>query len=199
MSRIELLKNRMEEVAEFRNLSQVIQTETRAEFAILSDYKGASYIVLNESNGAYTIKVEGVETVVSDMDSSKLFYIHNAKTVLFIPIDGKNGLLGFQDSYCDAVFFDEMDFCFVEFKLNATGLREGRVNKNRIKAISQLSNTIELFDKELHRNYEGLKLEAYVCTPLTYPRNNTSWVSLAVEFLEKYGIEIFETHEKNCK
>lgn len=199
MSRIENLKNRLESIAEFRHLPQILQIDTRTEFSILSDYKGQSYIVKNEIDSGCIIEVEGVEIEVDNVDNSKLFYLHNAKIVAFIPIDGKTGLLRFSDSYCDAVFFDEIDFCFVEFKLNATSLREGKINKNRKKAIEQLSNTIKLFDEKLNKNYEGLNLEAYLCTPLTYPRNDASWVSLSVEFLESYGIQIYETNEKICK
>ncbi len=115
----------------------------------------------------------------------------------FIPIDGKKGLLGFGDSHCDFVFFDGNDFCFVEFKLNATSLK--KVDENRNKAIKQLSNTIDLFDDKLAKNYEGLNLEAYVCTPEFYPRFNSSWAGFAEEFLEKYGIPLFEINDKTCQ
>lgn len=76
-----------------------------------------------------------------------------------------------------------------------------KVNKNRVDAIGQLKNTINLFDEKLERNYAGLNLEAYVCTPefYKYPAFNSSWQELAEEFLEENGIPLFERNDKTCK
>ena len=163
------------------------------------DYQGQSFIIINinSDDNTFTIKLNGVDTVKNGFDITKLFNVINAKVVGFIPIDGKKGLLGFGDSHCDFVFFDENDFCFVEFKLDATSLR--KVDKNRDKAINQLTNTIDLFDNKLVRNYAGLNLEAYVCTPEFYPRFNSSWIAFAKDFLEEYGFELFEINNKICK
>jgi hypothetical protein len=73
------------------------------------------------------------------------------------------------------------------------------VRKNRKKAVNQLSNTIDFFDNQLDKHYDGLNLEAYVCTPETYPRNDTAWMAIEVAFLEKYGIPLFEKRDKICK
>ena len=157
----------------FDNFSDVLEIEMRSEFSII-DYQGQSFIIINinSDDDTFTIKLNGVDSVKNGFDITKLFNVINAKMVGFIPIDGKKGLLGFGDSHCDFVFFDENDFCFVEFKLNATSLR--KVDANRDKAIKQLTNTIDLFDKKLNGNYADLNLEAYVCTPEFYPRFNSS-------------------------
>lgn len=196
MSKIETISKRIAEIKDFLKFTQISCIEEREEFAILSDYKGQSYVLVNKSEETFIVKTKGIETVL-EADTSKLFKIYNAKKVVFIPVDGKEGLLSSVDSQCDAIIFDEFDFCFIEFKLNATSAK--KIIKNRVKAINQLSNTIELFDEKLDRNYEGLHLDAYVCTPLTYPRNDASWKKLATEFLEKYGIPIFESNQKVCK
>ncbi|MBE9058913.1 hypothetical protein [Sphaerospermopsis sp. LEGE 08334] len=181
----------------FPKFPYILQIELRAEFSVI-DYKGQSFIIISIDfdDNTFILKINGVETIINGFDSSKLFNIINATGVAFIPIDGKQGLLGFGDSRCDFVFFDESDFCFVEFKLNATSLR--KVNKNRVDAIRQLKNTIDLFDDKLERNYAGLNLEAYVCTPEFYPRLNASWQALAQDFLEDYGIPLFESNNKTC-
>jgi len=185
----------------FDNFSDVLQIEMRSEFSVidLKDYGGQSFIISNIQfdDNTFTINFNGNETVITDFDSTKLFNTSNAKMVGFIPIDGKKGLLGFGNSHCDFVFFDENDFCFVEFKLNATSLK--KVDKNRDKAIDQLTNTIDLFDNKLARNYAGLSLEAYVCTPEFYPRFNSSWIAFAEDFLEEYGFKLFEINNKICK
>ena len=177
--------------------SDVLEIEIRSEFSII-DYQGQSFIIINinSDDDTFTIKLNGVDTVENGFDITKLFNVINAKMVGFIPIDGKKGLLGFGDSHCDFVFFDENDFCFVEFKLNATSLR--KVDANRDKAIKQLTNTIDLFDKKLNGNYADLNLEAYVCTPEFYPRFNSSWIAFAKDFLEEYGFELFEINNKIC-
>ncbi|TAE61896.1 MAG: hypothetical protein EAZ87_00305 [Nostocales cyanobacterium] len=185
----------------FPNFADILQIELREEFSV-TDYKGQSFIILSiqfEDN-TFFISLNGVETIVNGFDSRKLFNIMNATKVAFIPIDGKQGLLRFDDSHCDFVFFDETDFCFVELKLNAESEEERAIRKNRIKAIGQLKNTIDLFNDKLGRNYAGLNLEAYVCTPEFYPRFNASWQKLAIEFVEEYeGIELFERNNKTCK
>ncbi|MDB9307249.1 hypothetical protein PN471_00945 [Aphanizomenon sp. CS-733/32] len=181
----------------FDNFSDVLEIEMRSEFSII-DYQGQSFIIINinSDDDTFTIKLNGVDTVENGFDITKLFNVINAKMVGFIPIDGKKGLLGFGDSHCDFVFFDENNFCFVEFKLNATSLR--KVDANRDKAIRQLTNTIDLFDKKLNGNYADLNLEAYVCTPEFYPRFNSSWIAFAKDFLEEYGFELFEINNKIC-
>jgi hypothetical protein len=184
----------------FTNFADILQIELREEFSVI-DYKGQSFIIISiqlEDN-TFSISLNGVETIITGFDSSKLFNIINATRVAFIPIDGKQGLLRFGDSHCDFVFFDETDFCFVEFKLNAESEEERAIGKNRKKAIGQLKNTIDLFDDKLARNYAGLNLEAYVCTPEFYPRLNASWQKLAQDFLEENGILLFERNNKTCQ
>ncbi len=184
----------------FDNLNDALEVELRESFSII-DHQGQSFIVLNSNleNKTFTIRVNGKNTVKSDFDDTKLFNIIDAETVAFIPIDGKNGLLGFGDSHCDFVLFDDNDFCFVEFKLNATSLEERAIRKNRKKAIAQLKNTIALFDLKLNKDYSDLKLEAYVCTPETYPRADNGWRDFAIAFYDEVAIPIFEHHEKICR
>jgi hypothetical protein len=183
MSKIDAFVKKLSQIPDFSQLLSIIQSEIRANFSII-DIEGQSYIVKNNEENT---------------DMAQLFHVSNAKRVIFIPIDGKNGLLGFGQSHCDCVIFDEYDCSFIEFKLNAISIEERAIRKNRKKAINQLSNTIELFDEKLGRNYEELHLEAFVCTPQNYPRDDAAWKSLAVAFLEKYGIDIFEWNEKKCK
>jgi len=187
----------------FDNFSDVLEIEMRSEFSVIEvqEYGRQSFIIVSIcfDDNTFTINLNGNETVITDFDSTKLFSISNAKMVGFIPIDGKKGLLGFGNSHCDFIFFDENDFCFVEFKLNATSEEERAIGKNREKAIGQLTNTISFFNLKLNRNYADLKLEAYVCTPeFYYPKFNSSWIKLATGFLEDYGFELFEINYKIC-
>ena len=198
MSKLEALKNHLSTITDFAHISSIMQSETRSDFLII-DHEGQSYIIIDNDFDKYTIHTQGAYKTVNGFDETKLFHIINVKFIIFIPIDGKNGLLGYGDSHCDCVLFDENDFCFIEFKLNAISIEERAIRKNRSKAIYQLSKTIDLFDTKLEKNYQGLNLEAYVCSPQSYPRDDASWKSISVAFLEKYGISLFETNEKICK
>ena len=195
MSKFEEIKEHLSN--SFDKLNNVLEIEQRERFSVI-DHEGQSFIILsiNLENNTFTIKKKGQDIVESDFDNTKLFNIIDARTVAFIPIDGKNGLLGFGESNCDFVFFDDNEFCFVEFKLNATSQEDRAVRKNRKKAIDQLKNTISLFDRKLNNNYNDLKLEAYVCTPETYPRGDKGWADLAIAFYDEVGIALFEHNEK---
>ncbi|WP_199302044.1 hypothetical protein [Pseudanabaena cinerea] len=182
----------------FDRMNNFLEIDSRDEVCII-DFQGQSFIIISIQlvDNTFTIRQNGIDTTHLDFDDSKVFKITNANLIGFIPIDGRNGLLGFGKSHCDFVFFDENNFCFVEFKLNATSLREGSISNNRRKAIDQLKNTIALFNAKLDRNYQNLVLEAYVCTPEIYPRENASWQELAKDFLEEVGFQIFEKIEKS--
>ncbi|MBD2293979.1 hypothetical protein H6G06_10855 [Anabaena sphaerica FACHB-251] len=199
MSKFEDIKELLSNT--FHKFPDILQIELREEFSV-TDYKGQSFIIasIDFDDNTFTIKFKGTETIVEGFDGNKLFTVSNATRVAFIPIDGKQGLLGFGASHCDFVFFDDSYFCFVEFKLNATSTEARAIHKNREEAIKQLTNTISLFNFKLNRNYAELILEAYVCTPKFYPRFDSSWQALAIEFVEEYyGIELFERNYKNCK
>jgi hypothetical protein len=202
MSKFENIKEYL--LNSFDKLNDVLEIELRDEFSII-DHKGQAFIIgnINPENNTFTIWQNGKCITENDFDDTKVFNIKNAKVVGFIPIDGKSGLVRIlkvdEESHCDFVLFDENDFCFVELKLNATSLGERAIRENRQKAIKQLKNTIALFDQKLDKNYGNLELEAYVCTPETYPKANASWQELALDFLEEVGVRIFEQNEKTCR
>lgn len=179
------------------NIADFIQLEKRSDFEIM-DYKGESYII-DKIETASTCYLVNNSSVTVDYDKNKVFVLENAKGIYFIPIDGKGGLFGYGDSFCDGVFFDENDFCFVEFKFNAESIEERAIRKNRKKGIVQLGNTIDEFDEIMEDNFEGLNLEAYISTPITYPRESDGFEDLRVQFFDDYEVELFERTKKICK
>lgn len=182
-------------IEKFSNAQEIIQTENREVFYI-TDYKDQAYIVFEYDEFDSTIYFQANDEIIKieNVSEDNLFKVINNKQTVFIPIDGKTGLLQDGNSKCDFIIFDENTVCFVEIKLNATSTK--KVTKNRYKALDQIINTIYAFDAKLNKDYKGLKLEGYVCTPKIYPRQNAEWESLAVEFLEEYGIPVFETNIK---
>ena len=194
MSTFDILQNRLYNA--FIGFKSCFSIDTRLELEII-DYQGQAYLI-NE-NKTIVIQTKTGLVVVDVIEIDKVFKVSSIDKVGFIPIDGKKGLLRFGDSHCDFIIFDNNDFCFVELKLNATSTEDRAVNKNRKKGIEQLSNTIDLFDEKLGRDYSGLNLEAYLCTPKTYPRENAAFKDLRVKFLETKGIQLFETDKKICR
>lgn len=153
------------------------------------------FFIVEEAKSGTSIIVEQVD----ENDVSFPVINPNKEVINFIPIDGKNGILRYEGSYCDAVIFENTLFTFLEFKLNATSSAELSIQKNRMKAVRQLINTIEFFNEKLAKNYQGLKLEAIVVTPVTYPRANTAWGSIEIAFSDKYDIPLYEDTTKEYK
>jgi len=145
----------------------------------------------------------GTSVIVEQVDENDVFFSvinPNKEAINFIPIDGKDGILRYDGSYCDVVIFEDHFFSFLEFKLNVTSSAERAIRQNRKKAAQQLVNTIEFFDEKLARNYQGLTLEAIIATPDDiYPRRDTAWDSIAIEFLEEYGIPLYEDTKKEYR
>jgi hypothetical protein len=139
--------------------------------------------------------------------AQKTFTIHNPnrKSISLWAIDGcfvKSGKTLSQKyaNPCDCAFGSDNLLCLVEFKLEATSLVPAQVEKNRNKAKLQLESTVLFIrdtlgqtDKLMIENYE---VEAYICTPPTYPQKNTAISDMAIEFLETYGVALFEKSEK---
>jgi len=124
----------------------------------------------------------------------------NENKIALWAIDGCFISSGQSQKRCDCIFFDKYDFCFAEFKLNATSLNPKTVKKNREDALSQLKSTIQLVKngiKEKGHTFLGYNLEAYLCTPINYPNKNDP--NAAVEFLEDYGVKLYEQNFKKCK
>lgn len=181
------------------NLKDFLTKEKRTQFEIVDHSKDGSFVIqeINTEKGTCTIlhTKQGVLNIVYDQTKS-FTVVNNSNNTCLIRIDGKLGLLKFDDSYCDFILFDENVFCFVEMKLNASSDSPNAIQRNRIKAIKQIASSAEYFDQKLDRNYEKLSLEAYVATPGFYPRQNTSWEDLRINFLETHGIPLFEgTHK----
>lgn len=165
---------------------------------IFKQYQEITHVIEYEKDStSYIVKsitknnkgIIGAELSI-DIDSNKLFSIKQTPYLCFIPIDGNNGLLA--NSNCDFVFISKGVFCFVELKLNATSTEERAIRKNRKKAICQLENTITHFRDKV-KDYFGHKIIAYLATPDIYPRGNTSFQELRVAFLERVGVELYES------
>jgi hypothetical protein len=178
MNRLDKLKKKLDE--QIPGISNYLQLKLADEIWIAEDEKTKTACIIKEK---------------STTDLTKVFAIIHSSEIAFIPVDGKNGLCG-DVSNCDFVFFNELNFCFVELKLNASSPEERAIRKNREKAVEQLKQTIHYFNSKLNGNYLSLDLEAYISTPDIYPRRNTAWQLIKMKFLEETGINLFESRKK---
>jgi hypothetical protein len=195
MSRFEQLTQRLETV--FSGFQNYFSIENESLFHVL-DYEDEAFLLsgFDEYIHEYMVEIDGEMTVIQGLSKDNLFLVQSKTVVGFIKTHGKKGLLDKRESHCDAILFNEKDFCFVELKLNASSLKDRAIMTNRKKAISQLENTLDKFDTVLSKNYNGLNLEAYVSTIPIYPRNNTAFQALARVFLEKNGVPLLEENSK---
>jgi len=122
----------------------------------------------------------------------------NRKPIHLWAIDGC--FMGPADTIrCDCSLFTESEFCFVEFKLNASTSTPSGIKKNRRKAYKQLKATINLLFNALtlkNLTFGNVIFEAYICTPPVWPSKDTSLDSERIEFLEHYGVSLFEKNNK---
>ncbi|MEM7539442.1 MAG: hypothetical protein AAF639_45215 [Chloroflexota bacterium] len=99
---------------------------------------------------------------------------------------------------CDCLIFDNYTLCFVELKTNARRHRATKRLKgvrNQIAASIQFFKTHILSDSRVVDKYE---LEAYVVMKdNVYPRSRPSHQATLLDFLEQYGVELFEQNTKS--
>ncbi len=107
-------------------------------------------------------------------------------------------IAGYEGRRCDGVLFDERFFCFVELKLEVSK----RATRKLREAREQLGDVIEFFREAFEERgvgFLGLELEAYVVMRQNvYPRHRASRDKVLVEFMERYGVRLFEASEKEC-
>lgn len=179
-----------------QSLNNCIVSDNRAELFIEdSDTAGKSIFVTDEFTEEYKL--------------NRCFKLDNpnSKEILLWAIDGcfvgKGKKLS--ETYpkkCDCIFGYKNFIAFLEFKLDADPLAHSKtIKENREKAIEQIEHTIYFLKNALNITdtffeIDGYTIEAYICTPPTYPNKNTALTDLALEFLEKHHIDIFEKSDK---
>jgi hypothetical protein len=110
MNKFEAIQEKLIQVFsdKFETIAQ-IEINPNSEIYIV-DYQGQSYIIVDIqlSHSQCSIIQNNHEKTI-EFNQEKIFNIINAQQLGFIPIDGKKGLLGFGDSHCDFIFFDNQD------------------------------------------------------------------------------------------
>lgn len=156
-------------------------------------------ITLSEIFHLHDSKEQGKCILLESAESEEnLFKIINTakKEITLFAIDGCFFKRSNPQERCDSIFFDDSTFCFAELKFDSISENELRIENNRTKAVNQIRSTFKYFNIAFNENFLGFQLEAYVCTPEHYPRKDTALSAFTLEFLEDFGINLFETNEK---
>ncbi len=143
-------------------------------------------------------------SMVSHASPSFRIFNLQQKLIHFIAIDhcflADSG--DYKGKRVDCIVFNNLDFCFVELKLNVMS-DEGRTRRDRInEAIEQLGSVINYFKttfltSSIDFMMLGFRYEAYIVLPPDkYPRDSAAAKNRSVEFAMKYGVGLFEKHEK---
>jgi hypothetical protein len=107
-------------------------------------------------------------------------------------------MLPHESRRCDCILLSDKEFCFIEFKMNASSSKPNTIRENRRKACEQLETTIQLIKLPIEEKplFLLVQFEAYLCSPPHFPSKDTSVYNKKIEFLENYGVMLFEKNEK---
>jgi hypothetical protein len=180
-------------------LNQAFRDRSVSPEHCISENSSAYFLVEDNLAANFCVFVNP-ETVSAEAIEQKYFSVKNPteKNVQLWAIDGcffgKGG-----HPRCDCALFTETEFCFVEFKLNATSNHPKSIEDNRLKAVEQLKSTIEFLEEALKQAKLwplGVTFEAVICSPPYYPSMDTRFNDIAIEFLEETRVPLFESNEK---
>ncbi len=167
-----------------------------AEEKITACYTGAS-------NDQFDIvENNGVSCMVQNTEPS--FRIKNSKQFLvhFIAVDQCliSSSSGYKGKRNDCVLFNELDFCFVELKLDVASIKHR--SERTSEAVEQIGATIEHFVERFNHHAKdfksfGFNYEAYIVfRTKIYPRDSAAAKNRKVKFAERYNVKLFEQNWK---
>ncbi len=182
MSKIEEVLESLQDLFSDSNVEDYYELFTEEEIWI-EDSKRQDRIV------SYT-------TLLENILPEKTFKIENPnqKEIVILAVDGK-GIVGNTSTSCDGIFFDDIYFCFAEFKYNSYTTRPSSIDRNIEKGIDQLEKTIEIF-KPIEVKEKGYQLEAYLGIPPHYPSFSTIITNEAIRFSNNYKVKLIKSSTK---
>ncbi len=128
-------------------------------------------------------------------ETADCFFADNpaGRLIHLLAIDHKL-LDGVPGGVADCAVLHEGQFCFVEFKLNAKGNSGKAVEDTYNKAVSQIENTLEIFD----RNIRNAGIDMYAVTNVVcnvvvaekFPRASATESNLIVKFADDHALDL---------
>jgi hypothetical protein len=136
-------------------------------------------------------KVSRFGTACEDVEKGLLVFNEQKREIILLSIDNQL-LKGVQGGVADCALFDDKQFRFVEFKMNAEG-RSLKAAHNAIeKAEQQLKNTIRIFsegEKNVNVDFENaVTLSCHVVLSRTFPATQSAIQNYQMTFAAETGI-----------
>lgn len=140
------------------------------------------------------VKVSRFGTANEDVEKGLLVFNEQKREIVLLSIDNQL-LKSVQGGVADCALFDDKQFRFVEFKMNAEGNSERAVKKTFDKATSQLVNTIKIFKDgmaavDVHFA-DAVALRCHVVLSKSFPESRSIMQNFQMEFaLNSEGIPL---------
>ena len=130
-------------------------------------------------------KVSRFGAANEDIEKGLLVFNEQKREIVLLSID--NHLLkSVQGGVADCALFDDQQFRFVEFKMNAEGNNDRAVRKTFDKATSQLVNTIKIFKDGLETVEvsfaDAVALRCHVVLSKSFPVSRSIMQNFQMEF-----------------
>ena len=139
-------------------------------------------------------KVSRFGAADEDVEKGLLVFNEQKREIVLLSIDNQL-LKSMQGGVADCALFDDKQFRFVEFKMNAEGNSDRAVRKTFDKATSQLVNTIRIFKDGLETvdvSFAGaVALRCHVVLSKSFPASRSVMQNFQMEFaLNTEGIPL---------
>ena len=120
-----------------------------------------------------------------DIERGLLVFNENRREIVLLSIDNQL-LKSVEGGLADCALFDDKQFRFVEFKMNAEGNNDRAVKKTFDKATSQLVNTIKVFKDGLETVgvsfADAVALRCHVVLSKSFPMSRSIMQNFQMEF-----------------
>ena len=145
-------------------------------------------------------KVSRFGTDSEDIGKGLLVFNEQKHEIVLLSIDNQL-LKGVQGGVADCALFDDKQFRFVEFKMNAEGRSLKAARNTLIEAGQQLKNTIHIFsekEKVIKVDFENaVTLSCHIVLSRNYPATQSAIQDYQMDFATETGIYLSfdsETH-----
>ena len=130
-------------------------------------------------------KVSRFGAADKDIEKGLLVFNEQKREIVLLSIDNQL-LKSVQGGVADCALFDDRQFRFVEFKMNAEGNNDRAVRKTFDKATSQLVNTIKIFKDGLETVEvsfaDAVALRCHVVLSKSFPVSRSIMQNFQMEF-----------------
>ena len=120
-----------------------------------------------------------------DIEKGLVIFNEQKREIVLLSIDNQL-LKGIKGGISDCALFDDKQFRFVEFKMNAEGNNDKAIKKTFVKATSQLENTINIFSDRLEKVKvaftDAVVLKCHVVLSKSFPASHSIMQDFQLEF-----------------